>query len=90
MTPDQGRPVSHAEGAERWFCKDCGSPLAAQYDYLPDQIYIPIGLLDQAAELGPKLHAHTGSRLPWLHLDDDLTKIDASSRAALQEKSSHG
>ena len=42
---------SFAPGVSRWFCPDCGSPLAAAFDYLPGQLYVPLGLIDQAAEL---------------------------------------
>ncbi|MCV3272230.1 GFA family protein [Roseobacter sinensis] len=82
--PDPGPPVSHAPGVMRWFCRSCGSPLAATYDYLPGQVYVPLGLIDQAAALPPSLHSHAESRLPWLHLDDDLPQQAQSARDALR------
>jgi len=79
------RPASrsHATGVERWNCPDCGSPLAATFAYLPDAIYVPLGLLDQAGELGPKMHAHAGEAYDWLHLSDDLPRHDGSARTSL-------
>lgn len=74
---------SFAPGVTRWSCPDCCSPLAAAFDYLPGQLYIPLGLIDQAAELPPELHAHDGLRLPWLHIADGIPRIDGSSRVAL-------
>lgn len=82
--PGAPPPVSHAKGVRRWFCAACGSPLAAEYEYLPDQVYVPIGVLDQAAALKPRLHAHAASALPWLHIEDDLERADDSVRAALR------
>ena len=82
-TPDLGVPFSCNPGVERWNCPDCGSPLAARFDYLPGQIYVPLGVLDQAADLPPHIHCHADARLPWLHIKDDLPHAEASGRAAL-------
>ena len=79
------RPVSHLPGVRRWFCRDCGSALAAAFDYLPGQIYVPLGVLDRAADMRPTMHCHAGSALPWLHLDDGLARFDASGRGALNQ-----
>ena len=84
FVPPLGEGVSHNPGVRRWYCADCGSPLAATYDYLPGQIYVPLGLLDQAAVLAPQVHAHAECRLPWLQIDDGLDRIEGSSRAVLQ------
>ncbi|WP_110590736.1 GFA family protein [Tritonibacter mobilis] len=72
-------------GVWRWNCTDCGSPLAARFDYLPGQTYIPLGILDQAqaTELAPRLHSHADSALPWLHVADDLPRAGSSARDRL-------
>jgi len=77
------RTANVTPGATRLFCGVCGSPIAASYDYLPEQIYIPLGILDQAGDLAPEVHAHCDDRLPWLHIDDTAERFPASSRAAL-------
>ena len=61
--------MSAKDGVSRWFCRSCGSPLAAQFDYLPGHIYVPIGILDQADRLQPDVQGFTGARLPWIKLD---------------------
>ena len=33
-------------------------------------------MIDQAHDLPPQSHCHDGSRLPWLHLDDGLTRAE--------------
>ena len=83
VVPDEGRQISAAPGVTRSFCATCGSPLTGRYDYLPGQVFIALGLLDQADELAPQLHAHEAQRLTWLHIDDDLERIASTSRAQL-------
>jgi hypothetical protein len=83
--PDDGRTVSLVPGAVRNFCGKCGSPLSFRGDYVPDQIYVPIGLLDQAGELAPQVHSYESQRLPWLHIDDDIQRFENSAQTRLVE-----
>lgn len=82
--PDLGAPASHAPGVQRWFCGACGSPLAARFDYLAGQTYVPLGLIDQAGDLPPSLHSHSDSKLPWLQIDDELHRQEGSARDTLR------
>ncbi|MEM6661550.1 MAG: GFA family protein [Pseudomonadota bacterium] len=82
VAPDPGR-VSVTPGVRRRFCKTCGSALTAEFDYLPGQIYVPIGVLDNADDLAPRMHAHAEKCLPWLHISDDLPRAHGSARADL-------
>ncbi len=84
FTPNEGREVSVNPGVTRSFCQTCGSPLAGRYDYLPGTVYIALGLIDQAEEIPPELHAHVGSKLMWLHIRDDLERHPGSARARLE------
>lgn len=79
------RPVVTPGGAgvRRAFCPDCGSPLAAWFDYLPGQVYVSLGLLDQASEFPPQMHSHVDAKLPWLEIADDAKRVEGSSRAGL-------
>ncbi|MEL7099908.1 MAG: GFA family protein [Pseudomonadota bacterium] len=74
-------PKSFVAGVERWACPACGSALAATYDYLPDQTYVPLGILDNPP--APQMHCHAESAVAWLHIDDDLPRHGASGRGAL-------
>ncbi len=85
FTPNEGRSVTANPGVKRSFCPSCGSPLAGHYDYLPGQVYLALGLLDQAAALAPQLHAHEQQRLPWLHIEDGLERFATSSRDRLNK-----
>ncbi len=78
-----GAPKQINAGVNRWNCKKCGSPVAATFDYLPDQIYVPLGIVDQAADIHPEVHCHFDNALSWLHLDDGLPREGASARAIL-------
>lgn len=83
FTPNEGRSVSPNPGVTRTFCATCGSPLAGRFEYLPGQVYVALGVLDQADDLPPRLHAHDARRLKWLHIDDGLERIATSSRSRL-------
>ncbi|MEM9584603.1 MAG: GFA family protein [Pseudomonadota bacterium] len=76
--------ASHSEGVTRWFCHACGSPLLAEFAYLPDQSYLPLGILDQAPDLTPSLHCYAEAGMPWLKIDDDLERTTDSGAATLQ------
>ncbi len=77
----------HSPGVHRRHCPDCGSALTARFSYLPDQVYLPIGILDQAAKLAPSLHCHADKALPWLHVADDLPRTTGSARDRLNAAS---
>ena len=85
-TPELGSPVVTNAGAERWNCKQCGSPLAATFDYIPDQIYVPLGLVDQADGLPVQIHCHSEQQLSWLHIQDDAIRGTGTARDALLGK----
>lgn len=82
VTPT-AKSVSPSKGVTRWFCADCGSPLTATYDYLPGQVYVSLGVLDQCDTLVPEGHSHADNTLPWLHIADDLPRSSGSARETL-------
>lgn len=83
FAPDGGQRVSVNPGVSRAFCPACGSPLAGRYDYLPGQVFIPLGILDQANQFVPQMHAHEAERLTWLHINDDLERVAETARSTL-------
>ena len=64
-------------------CAHCGSPLTGSYEYLPGKLFIAIGILDQADQLAPQLHAHAACRLPWLHIQDSCEQVGGSARGEI-------
>lgn len=85
FSPDEGQKISKTSGVVRTFCDACGSPITGRYDYLPNIVYIALGLLDQADNYPPKLHSHEDNRLDWLHIDDKLERHSGSARAELNK-----
>ncbi|MEM9062042.1 MAG: GFA family protein [Pseudomonadota bacterium] len=83
FSPDEGSTIRANPGVTRSFCTACGSPLAGRYDYLPGQVYVAVGLIDQAESLAPEIHAHAENRLSWLTIEDDLERCEMSARSSL-------
>lgn len=83
FTPDARTFVTVNKGVTRGFCGTCGSPMTGEYNYLLDQTYIALGLIDQANDLPPGLHAQTHGQLRWLHINDDLDRFQNSARTRL-------
>ena len=50
----------------RSFCSSCGSPVVVQNLSYPHLRMVPIGILDQAAEIVPKINIYCDSRLAWV------------------------
>ncbi|MEL6610385.1 MAG: GFA family protein [Pseudomonadota bacterium] len=84
MTPEEGPTAGTAPGVSRGFCAKCGSPTLARYDYLPGQVYVPVGLFEDPNAIAPESHSHTGEQVTWLCLADDLPRDNASGRARLR------
>ncbi len=87
FTPNEGKRITVNSGVTRTFCERCGSSLTGRYDYLPNQIYISLGVIDQADDLAPEMHGHEAQRLSWLHIVDDLTRSESTTRDMLVAKS---
>ena len=79
------KSVSSYPGVDSWFCPYCGSSLGARFDYLPGQIYVPIGVIDQANTLAPTMHCHAEFKLDWLHIEDKAQMVEGTGRQKLQD-----
>jgi hypothetical protein len=88
LTPDISE-TSFAKGVYRRNCPDCGSPLTARFDYLPDQTYIPVGVLDDPDQFPPTLHCHALQKVAWIDIENDGLEISqASGRSVLNRSAS--
>lgn len=85
--PNDGKHVSVNPGVTRTFCDVCGSSLTGRYSYLPNQVYISLGVVDQADDLASEMHAHEGQRLSWLQISDDIERIEATAADQLKAAS---
>lgn len=70
----QGTPQRYDSSAScvRYFCSRCGAHMALTTDLSPESIDITLTTLDAPERVRPNRHIWTESRLPWLHLDEQL------------------
>jgi hypothetical protein len=59
---------------ERWFCGDCGTPLAMHVDHQPDTIDFTIGSLDSPELVPPEFHIFHASRIDWFETTDSCPR----------------
>ena len=85
--PHEGKRVNVNTGVIRTFCKNCGSSLTGRYDYLPNQVFVSLGVIDQSDSLAAEMHAHNAQCLPWLHIADDLERSEATATTQINAAS---
>ena len=56
----------------RFFCPDCGTPMAYQSPTRTDEIDLFAATLDNPSSYTPTQHVHWNERLPWLKIADGL------------------
>jgi hypothetical protein len=59
---------------ERWFCRDCGTPLAMSVDHQPGTIDFTIASLDDPDAVAPQFHIWARSRIAWFDTADHLDR----------------
>ncbi|HGM5582385.1 TPA: GFA family protein [Pseudomonas putida] len=69
-----GEPKRYVAPASctRYFCGDCGAHVALETTHSPSSIDVTVATLDRPEQVRANRHIWTGSRLPWLHLDEGL------------------
>ena len=72
-------------GVKRYFCDQCGTPMAFQADYYPGEIHLYAPTLDDPSQFQAECHVHYREKLPWLHLGDDLPQYAAAAPTELAE-----
>lgn len=65
--------------ATRGFCPDCGTQMSFESTRWPGEIHLYGASRDDPENYRPELHCHTGERLAWLHLQDDLPRFSGSA-----------
>ncbi len=61
--------------AARWFCPECGSPLAGEVN--GNMCFATVGSMDDDPGIRPQAHIFFASRVPWHTVDDELVKYDS-------------
>lgn len=60
----------------RYFCGDCGSPAYVVVERAPETAYLFSGLLDQTADLRPKVHGWTKTKHAWVEITEGGQQFD--------------
>ncbi len=61
-------------GVQRGFCDRCGSSLTYAGEGWPGEIAVLAATLDEPGIAIPTAHVYVEHKLPWVRLDDDLTR----------------
>ena len=69
-----GEPSCYVAPAScsRYFCGQCGAHVALMTTHSPETVDVTVATLDHPERVRANRHIWVGSRLPWLHLDEDL------------------
>jgi hypothetical protein len=72
----KGEPRSYRSSPTglREFCSSCGTQIAFRGIETPTRIDVNIASLDDPASIEPEYHIWIDSRVPWLHIEDDLPR----------------
>ena len=70
------RRVASSSFGHRAFCGECGTPLYTHVEHQPGTLDFSVGTLDEPGRVRPGFHIFWSSRVPWLELDDGLSKFD--------------
>ncbi len=63
--------------AERWFCSECGTPIAIHADYQLDTVDIALATFDHPEVVVPGFHIWTDRRIAWFDTVDDCPRYAA-------------
>jgi len=58
----------------REFCASCGTQISFRDSTTPLRVDVNIASLDDPASIEPEYHIWVESRIPWLHIEDDLPR----------------
>ncbi len=70
-----------SQGVKRFFCNQCGTPMAFQAEHYPGEIHLYAATLENPQDFEPTFHVHYREKLSWLHLDDSLHRYPRSAPA---------
>ena len=76
-----------APPVKRSFCSACGAPIAYEDDRIGDRIFFMLGAMDAPELYPPQVHGYVGQQLPFLHIDDDLPRMDTNTVPRPKEES---
>ena len=63
-------------GAQRGFCKNCGSSLFFRSERWAGELHIALGCLDDAIDRQPQANVFFDSHVDWMPIDRSLKQVD--------------
>ena len=84
--PAAPRYYSSSPGVKRFFCDQCGTPMAFQATHYPGEIHLYAATLDNPETFTPAFHVHHASHKSWLGMEDMLKKYPHSAPASEDER----
>jgi len=66
------------DGVSRHFCGNCGSPMGFEADHYPGGMHLYAASLENPDDFKPTFHVNYSSKLPWLEMEDNLTKYETT------------
>lgn len=88
-TGDAPKTYESSEGVWRHFCGTCGSPIGFEAAHYAGGMHLYAASLENPEEFNPTFHVNHKDKLPWLTLDDDLTKYDTTLLHAPEDLSEY-
>ena len=81
LTWAQGTPAVYesSPGAQRTFCRTCGSPMSFVHDRFPGETHLYAASLDTPDAVQPSRHVFFAERLAWSDLHDSLPRFNGTS-----------
>lgn len=64
-----------SEDAQRYFCKNCGSPIYSARLSLPEMIRLRVGALDRDVPIEKGCHVYVASKAAWDDINDVLPQF---------------
>jgi hypothetical protein len=68
---DRLRAWKPKDGAEKWFCGDCGSAIFTRNPTDPDKIGVRLGVFDEDPGVRPSARQFVAYAAPWEPIPDD-------------------
>jgi hypothetical protein len=66
-------------GAKRYFCPNCGTPMAFESYRWPDEIHLYAASLENSRDFAPQFHVNVVEKVPWIEIGDHLPQYERSA-----------
>ena len=77
----KGEPTYYesSPGVKRFFCTNCGSPMAYAGPQWPGEVHLFHGTLADPAQWPPTGHANVAEQVAWFEVNDHLPRYEATA-----------